>query len=86
MAVTPSGSARGRPGFSAADRSDYPTGVKASSGSGGRTDGLMARDAAALGQVLKIRFHPLAVESADGSTITDYGAEEILDPSRISVV
>jgi 4-aminobutyrate aminotransferase len=49
------------------------------SGPGRRTDELIARDAAALGDVLKVRFYPLAVDRAEGCTITDVDGNEYLD-------
>lgn len=44
-----------------------------------RTANLLQRDAQALGDVLKVRFFPLAVERAEGSTITDIDGQEYLD-------
>lgn len=44
-----------------------------------KTDELVARDAQALGDVLKVRFYPLSVESAHGCTITDVDGESYLD-------
>jgi 4-aminobutyrate aminotransferase len=43
------------------------------------TDELVWRDAATLGDVLKVRFFPLAVESAQGCTITDVEGRRYLD-------
>ena len=43
------------------------------------TERLAERDARALGEVLKVRFYPLAVESAAGCTITDVEGREYLD-------
>jgi 4-aminobutyrate aminotransferase len=43
------------------------------------TAGLVARDAAALGDVLKVRFFPLAVASAAGCSITDVEGQVYLD-------
>jgi 4-aminobutyrate aminotransferase len=44
-----------------------------------RTDELVARDAHALGDVLKVRFYPIAVESAEGCTIRDVDGNDYLD-------
>lgn len=44
-----------------------------------QTDTLLERDARALGNVLKGRFYPLAVERAQGCTITDVEGVEYLD-------
>jgi len=44
-----------------------------------QTDTLLERDARALGNVLKVRFYPLAVERAQGCTITDVEGVEYLD-------
>jgi 4-aminobutyrate aminotransferase-like enzyme len=44
-----------------------------------QTDTLLERDARALGNVLKVRFYPLAVERAQGCTITDVDGVEYLD-------
>lgn len=44
-----------------------------------RTDELVARDAAVLGDVLKVRFYPLAVQSEEGCTITDVDGNAYLD-------
>jgi 4-aminobutyrate aminotransferase len=44
-----------------------------------RTDDLVARDARALGDVLKVRFYPIAVESAEGCTIRDVDGNDYLD-------
>ncbi len=44
-----------------------------------QTDALLERDARALGNVLKVRFYPLAVERAQGCTITDVEGVEYLD-------
>src|SRR5947209_20065174 len=44
-----------------------------------RTDELVARDTQILGDVLKVRFYPLAVESAEGCTITDVDGQTYLD-------
>jgi 4-aminobutyrate aminotransferase len=43
------------------------------------TSRLVDRDAAALGDVLKVRFFPLAVASAKGCTITDVEGRDYLD-------
>lgn len=40
---------------------------------------LVARDAAALAEVLKVRFYPLAVARATGCTITDVEGQDYLD-------
>lgn len=44
-----------------------------------KTDALLERDTRALGSVLKVRFYPLAVERAEGCTITDVDGQEYLD-------
>ncbi len=44
-----------------------------------QTDALLERDTRALGNVLKVRFYPLAVERAQGCTITDVEGVEYLD-------
>lgn len=44
-----------------------------------KTDALLERDTRALGNVLKVRFYPLAVERAEGCTITDVDGQEYLD-------
>jgi 4-aminobutyrate aminotransferase len=44
-----------------------------------RTEDLLARDARALGDVLKVRFYPLAIDRAEGCTITDVDGQQYLD-------
>ncbi len=44
-----------------------------------KTDALLERDTKALGNVLKVRFYPLAVETAQGCTITDIDGQQYLD-------
>jgi hypothetical protein len=44
-----------------------------------KTDELVARDARVLGDVLKVRFYPLAVGSQEGCTITDVDGNRFLD-------
>ncbi len=44
-----------------------------------KTDALLQRDTQALGNVLKVRFYPLAVERAEGCTIVDLEGIEYLD-------
>ena len=44
-----------------------------------QTDALLERDTRALGNVLKVRFYPLAVERAQGCTIVDVEGVEYLD-------
>lgn len=46
---------------------------------GSKTDRLLARDTAALGDVLKVRFYPLAVDHAEGCMIGDVDGREYLD-------
>ena len=43
------------------------------------TDELLHRDARVLGNVLKVRFYPLAVDHAEGCTITDVDGQQYLD-------
>lgn len=44
-----------------------------------KTDQLLARDTRVLGDVLKVRFYPLAVSREKGCTITDVDGNEYLD-------
>ena len=44
-----------------------------------RTAELLQRDAAALGDVLKVRFYPLAIERAEGCEIVDVDGQSYLD-------
>jgi 4-aminobutyrate aminotransferase len=48
-------------------------------GSESETGRLVARDSVALGDVLKVRFFPMAVASAKGCTITDVEGQDYLD-------
>jgi 4-aminobutyrate aminotransferase len=45
----------------------------------GKTDGMLTREARILGDVLKIRFYPLAVDRAEGCIVTDVDGREYLD-------
>jgi 4-aminobutyrate aminotransferase-like enzyme len=44
-----------------------------------KTDDMLARDARVLGDVLKVRFYPLAIDRAEGCTITDVDGQQYLD-------
>lgn len=44
-----------------------------------KTDQLLARDARVLGDVLKVRLYPLAIDHAEGCTITDVDGQRYLD-------
>src|SRR5438270_13017648 len=44
-----------------------------------KTDQLVERDARVLGDVLKVRFYPIAVAEAKGCTITDVDGNAYLD-------